>query len=385
MNSIRYIATLLITVTGCSSGSSTVTDATDTRLLSDSGPDVESDDVETANADACSEADLSQCDYPERGLAVTERTGFSVKDPKTGRTLPIVARIPEGEGPFPVVLWSHGGGFNDGGHLLGDLWGEAIAAQGYVVLHMAHVAITVESGKAMCALASIPEAECAPDPTDEDSWVTAVVKTFDVLAVLERLEALSKQSVAEGGPALDLTRVAAAGWSAGARGPQVLMGATLRTTASAPLFTMNDDRIIAAVGLSTAGPGFGGYFDDGDGNTSWSALRGPYLIATGENDVKPNKTDLTGLVRRFPFTAQPADGTRHLLYSKLPVGVGGHGTYNLEDSTSADERLTRLSRALRSSVLAFLDASVKGDAAATAWLATDNAKVIAGEVDWERR
>lgn len=333
---------------------------------------------------ACSASDLSSCDYPGHALKSTEREGFTVDEKITGRVLPMLARIPEGAGPFPVVLWSHGGGFNDGGHRLSQEWGTALAGQGYVVLHPAHVALTAAGGKAVCDLASIPAAECTLDAADEDSPVIGMVKGLDLIAVLDRLEALSKESVARGGPALDLARVATAGWSGGSRGPLMLHGTKVKTTASAPLYSRPDARVVASVGLSPAGPGFGGYFDGG-AETSWTAVRGPFLIATGQNDVKPNKPELTGPIRRFAFSAQPADGRRRLLYSNLPVGVGGHGTYNLEDSGSSDERLSRFSRALRSTVLAFLDAHVKGDAAAEAWLATDNARVLAGEADWERR
>ena len=67
------------------------------------------------------------------------------------------------------------------------------------------------------------------------------------------------------------------------------------------------------------------------------------------------------------------------------VGVGGYDAFNLADAASSDQRLSRLSRALRSSVLAFLDANIKSDATAKDWLATSNAKVLAGEADWESR
>lgn len=348
------------------------------------GADASSPAAADGSVPACTTSDLSRCDYPERKVTSTEREGFDVKETITGRSLPMLARIPEGAGPFPVVIWSHGGGFNDGGHRLGREWGTAMAGQGYVVLHLAHATLTADAGKALCNFASIPAAECTLDAGDEDSPIIGIVKALDLIAVLDRLEALSKESVARGGPALDVAHVATAGWSGGSRGPTVLHGVKLKTTPSAPLFSRPDDRVVASVGLSTAGPGFGGYFDAG-GETSWTTMRGPFLIGTGQNDVKPNKPELTGPIRRFPFTAQPADGTRRLLYSNLPVGVGGHGTYNLEDSGSSDERLSRFSRALRSSVLAFLDAHVKGDATAKAWLATDNARVLAGDADWERR
>ncbi len=333
---------------------------------------------------SCTTADLAKCDYPEKMLASTEREGFSVPEPSTGRTLPLRVRVPEGPGPFPLVIWSHGGGMNDGGHRLGNEWGAALAANGYAVVHIAHASIDAKSGAALCSVAQIPAAECNLASGDEDSPLIAMVKALDIIAVLDRLKNLSDESVARGGPAIDLEKVATAGWSGGARGPQVLMGAKLKTTPSAPLFARPDDRIVAAVAISPAGPGFGGFFENG-GETSWASMRGPLLYTTGTNDVKENKPELTGPIRRAAYTLQPSEGNRRLLYSNLAVGTGGHGTYNLEDASSTDERLSRFSRALRSAVVAFLDAHVKGDAAAKDWLASANAKVLGGDVDWEER
>jgi hypothetical protein len=136
--------------------------------------------------------------------------------------------------------------------------------------------------------------------------------------------------------------------------------------------------------MSPTGPGFGGFYEN-SAETSWDDMRGPFYMATGQNDVKPLKPTLNGPVRRRPFETQPADGQRRLLYSNLAVGVGGHGTYNLEDEGSPDGRLARLSRAIGSVARAFLDASLRGDAAADAWLASANARVLAGEADWVTR
>lgn len=106
---------------------------------------------------------------------------------------------------------------------------------------------------------------------------------------------------------------------------------------------------------------------------------------TGDNDVKPSKPDLTGADRRIAYERQPADGSRYLLYSKLPPGVGGHPTYDLEDLASADPRVVRLSRAIQSTARAFLDATLNGDAAAKAWLESDHAAVLAGDAEVQHK
>ncbi len=334
----------------------------------------------TGGNGACSEATLEGCEYGSLGLSFTVRQGITVTEPETGRELAILARIPDGPGPFPAVVWSHGGGFNATGEQSSDSWSEEMASQGYVVIHLAHAPIDAQSGLAACAVAAVPMAECVPGEEDANGLV-ALVKTLDVTAVLDALPMLSAGSVQMGGPAIDLDRVAVAGWSAGARAPLITMGAVFLPSASAPPFSLPHPLPVAALGLSPIGPGYGGFFDDGTDST-WDDVRGPFFVGTGDNDLKTTKPDLTGANRRIAFDKQPADGTRWMLYSHLPGGVGAHGTYNLEMLGDPDERIDRLSRALRSGALAFLDANVKGDAAAQAWLDSDNAKVLAGDAEW---
>lgn len=359
----RFVFVCLFTLVGCS--------------------DRPSGDTDTdAVVDPCA-TDLDACEYPSLGIDYDEVLGGSVDDPVTGRTLPLLARVPVGDGPFPVVIWSHGGGFIETGHLQANDWGDAIASHGYVVLHVGHVPLTAESGLALCELAGVPTSECTIGDDEDANGLTALVKTRDVIAVLDALPGLSDASVARGGAAIDLERIAVAGWSAGARAPQLTHGAVVSLTESVPRFELVDTRPVAAVAMSPMAPGYAGFFQDGD-EDSWQGMRGPVLMATGDNDLKATKPDLTGEDRRLAFSLQPADGTRWLLYSHI-ADVGGHGTYNLEDLASSDERLARFSRALRSSVLAFLDAHVREDAAGAAWLATDNAAVLAGEAEWEQR
>lgn len=335
-------------------------------------------------AATCAADDLEACFYPSRDVPYVTREGLSVEDATTGRSLPLLARIPAVAGPVPVVIWMHGGGFNDNGHRTSETWGDTLARHGFLVIHVASSSLTADAARTMCALASVPEAECVAGDDEDASGLLAVFRTFDLVAVLDDLPRLSTISVNNGGPALDLERVAVGGWSGGSRAPLMVMGATVKTTASGPLFSKPHARPAAAFTMSQAGPGFGGFYDDGD-TTSWSALRGPMFMATGTNDQKPLKPELTGLIRRFPFEAQPADGQRLLLYSNLAVGLGGHSTYNLEDLDSADERVRRLSLAISSATRAFLDAALRGDADALAWLASGNARVLAGDVDWLRR
>jgi len=345
------------------------------------------DTTDVAEPDAqgeCGPSNLVACQYPSRGATVVKREGIATLEPETGRSLPLVARIPALAGPLPVVIWSHGGGFPGGGEQESVQWGETFAAHGYVVIHIGHAPLGSGGPQKLCELSSVPTAECVPSDDEDSNGLIAIGKAYDIKAVLDDLPRLSQISVDNGGPSLDLDRVAVAGWSGGSRGPMVLMGAEVRPTPGAPLYTNPDARPKAAIFMSPAGAGFGGWFDTGTEN-SWDAMRGPTFGATGTNDVKPNKLDLTGAVRREYFVAQPADDERWLLYSNLEVGVGGHGTYNLGDLDASDARLKRLSQAIASTARAFLDASLKDDAAARAWLDSNKARVLAGNAEWLHR
>lgn len=369
--------------TNAEAETATPSDTTVAETAADSAATTETTPGDTQVA-SCSEADLAACEYPSRGLAYTEFDGIATTEPQTGRTLPLHVRIPTTPGPLPVVIWSHGGGFTTGGQLNSDEWGDLFAKHGFVVIHVGHAELGLAGAGTLCTLASVPEAECVQSPDEDANGIVAIGRSYDLVAVLDDLPRLSQLSVAKGGPALDLARVVVAGWSGGSRGPMVLMGAKVKPTASAPIFTNPHARPVAAIFMSPAGPGFGGWYET-ESDNSWIDLRGPTFTATGTNDQKVDKPELTGAVRRMSFPLQPGDGKRALLFSNLPVGVGGHSTYNLEDTGSGDARLSRLSRAIGSVARAFLDASVDGDADARAWLLTDHARILAGDAEWLRR
>ena len=54
-------------------------------------------------------------------------------DARRGRELPVRIRWPDGDGPWPLLLFSHGlGGSRDGG----EVWGRAWRDAGFVVIHL---------------------------------------------------------------------------------------------------------------------------------------------------------------------------------------------------------------------------------------------------------
>jgi hypothetical protein len=106
--------------------------------------------------------------------------------------------------------------------------------------------------------------------------------------------------------------------------------------------------------------------------------------------------DTSGIVaenRRQSFDLAPETGSRHLLW--ITEEAARHTTFNHEpgscESYSAEEGLdvSRCARHLswlRSAMLAFLDAYVRDDADAAAYLASDNLRVLTeGGAQWELR
>ncbi len=353
----------------------------DTGSESDAGlADATADQgVDQGTSGTC--ATQADCLYAIGDNAVVDVDGGITRETVIGRDLPLLLNMPTVAGPAPVVVFSHGGSFEPAGQNNNKKWGALLARNGFVVIHIGHSLVGAGQGTKVCTAANVPQTECSPG--EEDNGLLTVIRAYDIAAVLDDLPRISELSQANNYPALDLDRVAVMGWSAGSRGPSVLMGAKMLTTANSPLFRLPHATPKVAVMLSPAGPGTGGYFAN-DAENSWDEMRGPIFFATGTNDVKPASPELTGAVRRQAFDLQPAEGNRYLLYSNLEVGIGGHGTYDLGDANS-DGPLADLSLALSASVLAFLDAELNGSDAAKAWLASDKALLLAGDAEWSKK
>lgn len=350
----------------------------------DAGADVAVSDDAPLGVDApapCPDS-LVACAYPPLGLAQGELTGLTSTHEAIGRTVPLVVRHPTAPGRYPVVFFEHGGGLRSDGHTDSAAWGRVIASHGYVVVHVGHVETGgMEQSRALCMLGGVTDEECLADP----AIIHTVARPVDLLAAIDDLgDVAAAVSSATGGAVdTDTSRIGLVGWSGGTHGPITIFGAGRRLTATTT-FTRADPRPLVAVLLSPAGSGFHHFFHDAGGH-SWEALRGPTLVITGDDDVKPEEPELVGPIRREPFDLAPADGTHRLLYSHLPEGVGAHGTYNLGDRESTDPRLLRLSGAMVSLTLAHLDAHLRDDAAAVAYVESDRALLLAGDAEYLRR
>ena len=273
------------------------------------------------------------------------------KNQASGRVVPFRARVPEGEGKRPTVLISHGlGGSLDAMEYLGEHW----VRQGYLVVHLQHPGS--DSSIWMGMVLNREETVKAATSVEE---FTARVK--DVRLALERLRmepALAGRH--DGG------EVAVCGHSYGARTSMALSGERFP---AAPNADLADPRIRAAIVLSP--PPY-------SGRERFNAIGIPQFHWTGTKDVTPIEESQDPALRLAPFreSSNPSsylvvlDGADHMAFSgRLPVSPERRENYRRWHALMA-EATTR-----------FLDATLKADRKAKAWLDGDGLKSLLGKAD----
>ncbi|KRB52621.1 MAG: dienelactone hydrolase [Pseudomonadota bacterium] len=210
---------------------------------------------------------------------------------REGRKVPYKLYLPQGAGPFPVIVHSHGlGGSREGSSYILD----AVAKAGFVV-------VAVQHGGSDTSILSGPErgreglllGKMGPD---------AAVKRFgDVPFTLDQLAVMNAPGASLAGK-LDLSRVGMSGHSFGALTTLAAVGQVLP---GAPAEAFREPRIKAAVVYSPNKARQGG------SETAFSAIRTPMLHFTGTEDSTPLDLEETPWERTIPF--QRIDGADQFL------------------------------------------------------------------------
>jgi predicted dienelactone hydrolase len=279
-------------------------------------------------------------------------------DAKRNRAVPLKIYYPKGDGPYPVIIFSHGlGGTRENYEYLGSYW----AAHGYVSVHLQHIGSddAVWRGGGMQAMARAANAK------------NAFARSADVHFAIDQLEALNKDATFPLHGKLDLQKIGMAGHSFGANTTLMVSGAKM---AMAP--SQVDPRIKCAVAMSSPTPLAQDY------DEVYSGVKIPIYHLTGTKDESPlDRAGATAKDRRLPFEYTKSvdayltifkDGD-HMLFSGRLRGAA---------PVASDARNHEL---IQQSTLAFWDACLKDDAKAKAWLQNDYAGELGESGTFEQK
>lgn len=278
-------------------------------------------------------------------FAIAQSTNITLRDEARAKDLPVRVTLPEGEGPFPVVLFSHGLlGSRDNYRPLASHW----ASHGYAVIQPTHED-------------SLKETRSASLDERTGEWRS---RAGDMLFLLDQFAEIASK-VKVDAKAFDARRICVAGHSFGAHTSILLAGANIRT-GLARREKLTDPRISCAIWLSPQGTGF---LLDAE---AFGAVTMPLLALTGSEDTSPVQPTLKASDRRRGFDLVAGDGNTWLvwvegLYHGMGgIAAGGDGRdARYQGSGGPNEAHVRI---VKAATTAFLDGHLRDSADARAWL-----------------
>lgn len=289
---------------------------------------------------------------------------LDVRDERRDRTVPIRVFVPPGgDGPSPVVLFSHGlGGSREGCGYLGEHW----SGRGYTAVFLQH------PGSDEAVWRDAPPAGRLAAMRHAASPESFRGRVEDVAAVLDALDAWNRESGHPFAGRLDLDRVGMSGHSFGAQTTQAVSGQ------SYPLVgrRFTDPRIKAAVVMSPGTPQ--GRRDPG---AAFAEVAIPWLLMTGTKDTAA-------------IGGQTVE-SRLAVFPALPNGLAYEVVLDdAEHSAFTDRSLPgdreprnpNHHRVILALSTAFWDAFLTNDADARAWLDGPGPETVLGPDDrWQRK
>jgi predicted dienelactone hydrolase len=284
-------------------------------------------------------------------------------DAKRDRKVPVKIYFPQtGNGPFPVIIFSHGlGGSREAYEFLGRYW----AARGYVSVHLQHLgsdAAVWQDTPVTNLMTNMRKAAANLD--------NASNRPADVSFAIDQLEKWNR----EDSPLknrLDLARIGMAGHSFGsfttlAIAGQVFIGLGGREISFA------DPRVKAAVAMSSPVPARKDTLD-----RAFGKIKIPVLHMTGTEDSSPIG-ETKPEERRLPF--DHIHGADQFL---LTLNGGDHMIFAGRTTTLTPEKEKHFKELICESSTVFWDAYLKGDAKGKAWLTNDFKTVLAADGTFE--
>ncbi len=249
--------------------------------------------------------------YPNRRHALATAFGFVAtplvfaqppaytdeiwQDTRRQRAVPVRIRWPQGTAPFdgwPVVIYSHGlGGSREGG----DIWGQAWAHAGFVVVHLQHAGSDIDAVRA--GASSFRDRAALRTLGSADQLLARLQDVVFVLDDMARRQTIDK--------AWRLVRADAVGMAGHSFGAHTTLGAGGQSYAGHP--GIKEPRIAALIALSPTLPGHG------DAAQSFAAVKQPTLCITGTRDDDVVGNGATPDKRAAVFGALPAGSKAMLL------------------------------------------------------------------------
>lgn len=282
------------------------------------------------------------------------------RDAKRSRRVPVKVYLPQGDGTFPVVVFSHGlGGSREGYEYLGSYW----AAHGIVSVHVQHVGSDDSVWRGGAARQGLRGAMTRKAVLD---------RPRDVSFALDQLQSLNKTGEGPLRGKLDLSKIGMAGHSFGANTTLLIAG--MRSPGGAT--PVSDKRVHCAIALSAPPPISRNY------DALYKDIRVPILHMTGTKDSTPfDRPGATPADRRVPYDhIHGADGYLVTFAGGDHMVFSGRNPINRAVASDARNYLL-----IQEATTAFWDAYLRGDGRALAWLRNDFAKELGGNGVFEQK
>jgi dienelactone hydrolase len=300
----------------------------------------------------------------------------AARDRKLPMRLRIPLRMPDGDGKLPLVIFSHGlGGSRDGG----KLWGEHWAANGYFVIHTQHPGSDIELLKTG---AGAPLQKLKRGANGEQ----LIARAEDVRFVID--EVARRQASGDTRYArIDLNRIAMTGHSFGAMTTMALAGQRYPRTDK----TLTDARIKAFLSFSPQV-----VQTSGSANTNfYSDIKKPFFVVTGTIDGDMLGNGASPDRRAAAFDVLPPIDKFRVVFENGDHMVFGGGAMRESDtflqfignkSAHTDAATAAVIQdKTKTLTLKFLEAYLKDDASAKAWLANEAAKALGSAGVWAQK
>jgi predicted dienelactone hydrolase len=267
-----------------------------------------------------------------------------LNDAKREKQLQIRIHYPDGDGPFPLIVWSHGaGGSKDNYQTLTQHW----ASHGYVTIQPTH-----SDSRSLAAKAT--------DPVNFRDWQS---RPADISFIIDSLAELEMKEPALQGR-IEAGRIGVGGHSFGANTAQLVGGAMAFPIGGQKSFA--DQRVRAVVLLSGQGPG------EMLTDKSWSNFVKPMLVMSGSADG-PTRTGQPAEWRKKPYELSPP-GDKYLVWVEgLDHGYGGISGWNFNPKNKPNPDHVGYTKMV---TLAYWDAYLKESREAREYLLSDKLSAL---------